>query len=78
MTHTNPDIPLTPALARLAAETLDDVFTPEGDAVTIGALIGSGELMVAVVTGRLHYQERFFVDRLTASLGLLRNAREAP
>ena len=74
---TNPDVYLTPELARLAAETLDDVFTADGDAGVIDQL--NGNATMARLTGRLVDHERWYlVSTLTASLGLLRNAaREA-
>ena len=65
---------LTPALARLAAETLDDVFTPEGDAVVIAEL--TPDATAAYVTGQ-HHHRWFKVGALTASSGLLRNAEQS-
>lgn len=65
--------PLTPALARLAAETLDDVFTPDGIAVTITA--HTFDATQALVSGREVRRTWYYVDVLTASRGLLGNAR---
>ena len=64
---------LTPELARLAASSLCDVFTPEGDAVTIASLRGDR----ATVTGERHHGERFAISELTASRALLSLARKA-
>lgn len=58
-------------LAHLACETLDDVFTPEGDAVVIGKLDG----VWAQVSGEHHHERWFPIADLSPSEGLLANAR---
>ena len=44
-----------------AAQTLEDVFTPDGDAVVI-ASVGNDD---AIVTGRLHHAKLFKLSELT-------------
>lgn len=60
---------LTESLALLAAESLSDVFTPEGDAVVIGAI--DRKAGRAQVTGNGHTGEWFAFSELTASRDLL-------
>lgn len=54
--------------ARRAMSTLEDIWTDEGDAVVIDcARISARKGRAGVrVTGRLHYDEWYPLDRLTA------------
>jgi len=56
-------VPLTQTLARYAAESLVDVYTPTGDAVTIASLADNG--YEALVNGRHHHEVWFHIDALT-------------
>lgn len=63
------DVRLTESLALLAAESLSDVFTPEGDAVVVDVV--DRKLGRVRVTGNGHAGEWFAFAELTAGRDLL-------